>query len=83
MKLMKTSVNAFMMMSVTNYEWKFNSRERSESRHLFTIVFLLSAEQIHQLQVTSVYRPEQKVKGVPLHAMGAHGGRGGITPIHT
>jgi hypothetical protein len=24
-----------------------------------------------------------KVKGVPLHAMEAHGGRGGIAPIHT
>jgi hypothetical protein len=26
---------------------------------------------------------KKKGKGVPLHAMEAHGGRGGIAPIHT
>jgi hypothetical protein len=25
----------------------------------------------------------KEVKGVPLHAMEAHGGRGGIAPTHT
>jgi hypothetical protein len=26
---------------------------------------------------------KKKSKGVPVHAMEAHGGRGGITPTHT
>jgi hypothetical protein len=28
-------------------------------------------------------KPKVKSKGVPLHAMEAHGGRGGIAPTHT
>jgi hypothetical protein len=38
------------------------------------------------LSPTTIYYEEQskkKSKAVPLHAMEAHGGRGGIAPTHT
>jgi hypothetical protein len=42
----------------------------------FFIIFSLNTIELHLF-------PSQKSKAVPLHAMAAHGGRGGIAPPHT
>jgi hypothetical protein len=75
------AVYVFNLICHSRKQFCFREVAMKEVKPLPNHVHLLNPDCIRLINLKVLCK--SKVKAVPLHAMEAHGGRGGIAPTHT